>query len=249
MRIAVLYDIHGNLPALEAVLADVLRDPVDRIVVGGDVALGPMPHLVLRRLRSCGCPVEFVRGNCDVALLDGAAGRPSTLVNESFAPLLRWNADQLTDEERRFLGTWPLTRRLLVPPLGEVLFCHATPRDVNEIFTVETAEDVLLPIMAAAEANVVVCGHTHMPFDRPVGPTRVVNPGSVGMPFGHAGADWLLLGPNVEFRHKDYDTDAAAEQILRSGYPAAEAFVANNLRRQPAVTDMLKLYRSRELRP
>jgi predicted phosphodiesterase len=247
VRIAVLNDIHGNLPALEAVLDQVGRAGVDRIVVGGDVFPGPMPHLVLRRLRDINVPVDFIYGNGEIAMLEQIAGTVPKLVPESYRPMVRWNADQLDDAERSALAAWPMTLRLNVPPLGDVLFCHATPRNENEIFTERTAEDRLAPIFDATNAALVVCGHTHMPFDRRVSRTRVVNTGSVGMPFGPAGADWLILGPDVDLRHTDYDLDAAADSIRRSGYPGADEFAEKYVLHPPTAAEILQIYGKHEL--
>jgi predicted phosphodiesterase len=249
MRIAVVNDIHGNLPALEAVLDDVRGAGIDRIVVGGDVFPGPMPQLVLRALRDVGVPVDFIYGNGEIAVREHLAGKVPALVPEAYRPLIRWDADQLDDAERDRIASWPMTLHLDVPPLGDVLFCHATPRNENEIFTELTAEDRLLPIFDAANAAVIVCGHTHMQFDRMVGRTRVVNAGSVGMPFGPAGADWLLLGPDIELRHTAYDLDAAAERIRRSGYPGAEEFAAKYVLNPPTTEQMLNIYGQHELKP
>src|SRR4029077_18235739 len=127
-------------------------------------------------------------------------------------------------EQAAAIARWPLTVTLRVPPLGEVLFCHATPRNENEIFTKLTREARMLEIFGGVTAALVVCGHTHMPFDRSAGAVRVVNAGSVGMPFGATGADWLLLGPGVEFRHTTYDLDRAATRIRATAYPKAEEF-------------------------
>jgi|SRR5262245_14066522 len=248
MRIAVLNDIHGNLPALEAVLEEVRRAEVDRIVVGGDVFPGPTPHLVLRRLHDVELPVDFIYGNGEVAILEQLAGKVPALVPEAYRPLIRWNAEQLDAGERAAVASWPLTLRVQAPPIGDVLFCHATPRNENEIFTQATAEDRLLPIFDAVNAAMVVCGHTHMPFDRMVGRTRVVNTGSVGMPFGPAGADWLILGPDVELRHTAYDLEAAAERIRGSDYPGAEEFAAKYVLNPPSTEEILKLYSGYELK-
>jgi predicted phosphodiesterase len=251
MRVAVLNDIHGNLPALEAVLDQLSGEAVDRIVVGGDVFPGPMPHLVLRRLRDAGVPVDFIYGNGEVVVLEQLAGQVPRLLPESYRPSVRWNAEQLDAAERDQVAGWPFTLRLHVPPLGplaDVLFCHATPRNENEIFTHETEESRLLPIFDAARAAVVVCGHTHMPFDRTVGRTRVVNAGSVGMPFGPAGADWLILGPDVQLRHTDYDLHAAAQRIRESGYPSAEEFAAKYVLNPPSAAEMLKTFGQHELK-
>jgi len=248
MRIGVLNDIHGNLPALEAILAEIGRIGVDRIVVGGDVVPGPMPHLVLERLQAFGVPVDFIYGNGEVAVLEQLAGKAPALVPEAYRPMIRWSADQLDVTQRESLARWPMTLRLDVPPIGDVLFCHATPRNENEIFTPETSDDLLIPVFEPAHAAVVVCGHTHIQFDRHVGETRVVNAGSVGMPFGRAGADWLTIGPDVELQHTDYDLEAAAEQVRRSGYPAAEEFATNVILNPPSTSAMMALFAKHELK-
>jgi predicted phosphodiesterase len=248
MRVAVLYDIHGNLPALDAVLHEVSTSAIDRIVVGGDVFPGPMPHLVLRRLGSAGLPVDYILGNGEVALLEHLAGEHPKRMPEIYRPHIRWNAEQLDDAEPRAIAAWPKTMRLNIPPLGDVLFCHATPRDENEIFTAATAEERLIPVFDPANAAIVVCGHTHMPFDRTVGRTRVVNAGSVGMPFGPAGADWLILGAAVELRHTNYDLARAADRVRQSEYPGADEFATKFILDPPTAADMLKIYSAHELK-
>jgi predicted phosphodiesterase len=247
MRLAVLYDIHGNLPALEAVLDDLRDAPVDRIVVGGDVLLGPMPHPVLQRLLSLDRPVDFIHGNCETAVLDHLAGRTPRSVPSQYHSLIRWNAEQLDRAEREAVASWPMTRRLDVPPIGTALFCHATPRNDNEIFTERTPADRLIALFEPLDVSLVVCGHTHMPFDRIVGSTRVVNAGSVGMPFGNPGADWLLVGPDVELRHTEYDLEAAAERIRGSGYPGAEEFATKYVLNPPPADAVLAAYAQHEL--
>src|SRR5438067_4556808 len=146
MRLAVLNDIHGNLPALEAVLDEVGRSSVDQIVVGGDVFPGPGSHLVLTRLLDFGLPIEFIYGNGETAILEHLAGKIPPLVPESYRPHIRWNADQLDGAQRQMIASWPMTLRRSVPPLGEVPFCHATPRNENEIFTEMTGEARLAPV-------------------------------------------------------------------------------------------------------
>jgi predicted phosphodiesterase len=194
MLVAALYDIHGNLPALEAVLQEIRRLGVGRVVVGGDVLPGPMPRETLRCLLNLDIPVEFICGNGEVAVLEARAGRHPASVQEQHRPLIDWTAQQLSPEEEHVLTSWPKTLQIEIPGLGDVLFCHATPRNENEIFTRLTADERLVPVFAGLKVRLVVCGHTHMQFDRRIGGIRVVNAGSVGMPFGEAGADWLLLG-------------------------------------------------------
>jgi predicted phosphodiesterase len=127
-----------------------------------------------------------------------------------------------------------------------VLFCHGTPRSETEVFTRLTSEDRLRPIFEGLDASVVVCGHTHMQFDRMIGRTRVVNAGSVGMPFGKPGAYWVLLGPVVELRHTHYDLPQAADSFRKSSYPLAPDN-AQNLLEPPTEHKMLELFGKAEV--
>lgn len=248
MRVAVLYDIHGNLPALEAVLHDVDRLGVDRLVIGGDVVPGPMPRESLARLLDLERPVQFIQGNGEAAALEERAGRPASGVPEQFREVVRWSGRQLTDDQARLAAAWPPT--LALEHDGHrVLFCHATPRSQTELFTRETTEDKLRPVFDAAGAPLVVCGHTHMQFDRRVGATRVINAGSVGMPFGAPGAYWLLLAPEPELRHTAYDLTVAANLIRTTRYPQANQFAARNVLQPPSEAEMLALYGRAELTP
>ena len=247
-RVAALYDVHGNLPALEAVLEDVRRAGVDEIVVGGDVVPGPMPRETLARLLDVGVPTRFIHGNGDREVLATMRGTESGAVPEQFREAMRWNARQLQPDYEDVLASWPDTLRLTIEGLGDVLFCHATPRNDTEIFSRLTPEDKLLPIFDAAGADVVVCGHTHMQFDRTVGRTRVANAGSVGMPFGEPGAFWLLLGPGVEPRRTTYDLAQAAARIRSTAYPQAQDFAAKYVLQPPTEETMLDTYARAELK-
>jgi predicted phosphodiesterase len=248
-RVAALYDIHGNLPALEAVLAELAREVLDEIVIGGDVVPGPMVRETVARLQELTVPVHYIRGNCEVAVLSQISGpEPAwyTKIPESAKATIRWQAQQLDPSLERLLGGWPMTYRTMVDGLGGVLFCHATPRHENEVFTNLTPEERLRPLFEPLGVDVVVCGHTHMQFDRTVGTTRVVNAGSVGMPFGEAGADWLLLGPGIDLRHTSYDLERAAERVRTSAYPDdfAEQYILN----PPAAAAMLDAFTAFSLR-
>jgi predicted phosphodiesterase len=259
MRVAALYDIHGNLPALEAILQDVREADVDQIVVGGDVIPGPMPRETLGRLLDLDLPTHFIHGNGELAILAQMAGDRGGSVTywgtmtgarppESIIEIYRWTASQLQPEFEPVLALWSKTLQLEIDGLGQVLFCHSTPRSETEGFTRLTPEDRLLPIFGGLEARVVVCGHTHMQFDRMVGRTRVVNAGSVGMPFGEPGAYWLLLGPNVQLRHTSYDLAKAAECIRATSYPQAEDFTARNVLQPPSEKEMLEAFSKAELK-
>jgi predicted phosphodiesterase len=247
MRVAAIYDVHGNLPALEAVLADVRREAVDLVVVGGDVVPGPMPREALECLLSLDLPVRFVRGNGDRMVAEVMAGEGDGVPEQARAAV-EWTARQLRPEHGRILAGWPATLRIDVDGLGGVLFCHATPRSDSEIFTRRTADDRLLPLFDGLGADLVVCGHTHMQLDRTIGQTRVVNAGSVGMPFGPPGAYWLLLDRDVRPRRTQYDLEAAATRIRATSDPQAEAFATGNVLRPPSEDAMLDAFSGAELR-
>ena len=257
MRFAALYDIHGNLPALEAVLRDIRQADVDQIVVGGDVVPGPLPCEALRRLLDLDLPSHFIHGNGELAILAQMVGARTGSVTywgttlgarppESIVEIYRWTAAQLQPDLEPVLAHWPKTLQLEIDGLGQVLFCHSTPRSETEVFTRLTSEDRLLPIFEGLDARVVVCGHTHMQFDRMIGRTRVVNAGSVGMPFGEPGAYWLLLGSDVQLRHTPYDPAKAAECIRATSYPQAEDFAAHNVLQPPSEKEMLEAFANAE---
>jgi predicted phosphodiesterase len=259
MRVAALYDIHGNLPALEAVLQEIRETKVDQIVVGGDVIPGPMSRETLERLQDLDLPTHFICGNGELAILaqmardrGGSVTYWGTMTGarppESIIEIYHWTVSQLQPEFEQVLARWPKTLQLEIDGLGQVLFCHSTPRSETEGFTRLTSEDRLLPIFEGLDAHVVVCGHTHMQFDRMVGRTRVVNAGSVGMPFGKPGAYWLLLGPDVQLRHIPYDLAKAAECIRATSYPQAEEFAARNVLQPPSEKEMLEAFSKAELK-
>ncbi|HLA08795.1 MAG TPA: metallophosphoesterase family protein [Anaerolineales bacterium] len=248
MRVAAIYDIHGNLPALEAVLQEIRQADVDHVVVGGDVVPGPMPRETLTCLLDLNVPVQFIQGNGEVEVLAQMAGVDTGTVPERFREVVRWVAQQLHPEYEQVLASWPKTLRIEIRGLGQVLFCHATPRSDTEIFTRLTSEDRLLPVFEGLNVPVVVCGHTHMQFDRTIGRIRVVNAGSVGMPYGEPGADWLLLGPNVQLRHTSYDLTKAAERIRDTQYPQAQEFAAQNVLQPPSEGEALEVFSKGELK-
>jgi putative phosphoesterase len=242
MRVAALYDIHGNLPALEAVLKDIRVAGVDCVVVGGDVLPGPMPVEALTCLSNLDIPVRFIHGNGDRVVLAQITGKDISEVPERFQDVIRWTAEQLHPEHETLLASWPPTYRVEVGGLGEVLFCHATPRNDTECFTRLTPEDRLIPVFAGVNVSLVICGHTHMQFDRTIGSVRVVNAGSVGMPFSQPrGAYWLLLGPDVQLRCTAYDFADATERIRGVDYPQADLH-------PPTEAESLELFAQTEVR-
>ncbi len=218
------------------------------MVIGGDVVQGPMPRERLLLLLKLDLPIQFLAGNGELAVQAEAEGRDSG-VAEPQRRGVQWNTGQLTTRELELLQTWPQTLRLRTPALGEILFCHATPHNPNDLITRLTPDAEMAAIFAEAGADVLVCGHTHMQFDRTLGDFRVVNAGSVGMPFGPPGACWLLLGDKIELRRTKYDLEAAAELIRQSAYPEAASFAASNVLTRPSEKQMLEAFGPRAPRP
>jgi putative phosphoesterase len=209
VRVAALYDIHGNLPALDAVLAEV---DADVILVGGDFAAGPWPAETLERLRGLNGDVRFIRGNADREVVEEHQG---------LAPpeVMDFVRGKLSEEQRAFLGSLPLTATV-----DRTLFCHATPRNDEEIFTRDSPEDRWRAALAGVDADIVVCGHTHVQFDRHIGDIRLINAGSIGMPYEEEpGAYWALLGPDVELRRTAYEPGDIAAAGWPGEWPSATA--------------------------
>ena len=246
MRVAAIYDIHGNLPALEAVLRDIAQAQVDLVVVGGDVVAGPMPRETLACLLNLSVPVQFIQGNADREVAAQMVGADAGAVPEHVRALARWVARQMQPEHAWLLAGWPQTLRLRMRGLGEVLFCHATPRSDTEVFTRLTPEERLRPIFDGLDVSLIVCGHTHMQFERNVAGTRVVNAGSVGMPYGEPGAYWLMIESDVHFRRTPYDLGEAAARILATDYPQAQDFAANNILQTPSEAEALAAFSQME---
>jgi putative phosphoesterase len=210
VKIAALYDIHGNLPALEAVLLEL--DQVDLVLVGGDVVWGPWPQETMEALRSL-AHVEFITGNADRDVFDRADGRWKQ-VND-------WCAERLADEQLAFLRSRPATFTA-----DGALFCHGSPRRDTDKITVGTPSARIAGWCADVQEPTVVCGHTHAQFERQVGRWRIVNPGSVGNPFGDLGAYWAILDGNLEFKFTPYDVQMTARKIRATGFPYGEQMAA-----------------------
>jgi putative phosphoesterase len=243
MKIAALYDIHGNLPALEAVLNEIDREEVDVIVVGGDIVPGPMSRDVLEVLQSLGDRVRWIRGNCErdvVEAFDG--GTFSHIKSKDVRESTMWTAGQMERRHRDFMAGLPEKLSFRLEGVGEVLFCHGSPRSDMEILTVATPEERLREALAGVKEDVVVCGHTHMQFNRMCEGKRVVNAGSVGMPYGDPGAYWLLLGPHVSLRKTNYDLESAAELVRKTGYPLAQDFADNNILKPETAQEAIEYF-------
>jgi predicted phosphodiesterase len=222
MPVAALADIHGNVQALDAVLADPRLATAEPIVVLGDVVAGAFPRETLERLSALGERVRVLRGNADRHVLEGT--------DEDSA----WVRDRLGPERLSELRAWPLSFAIEVGALGSIRCCHATPSDDEAILTRLTPDSEFAAALAGTAESVVVGGHTHVQIDRRTGSWRFVSVGSVGLPYERQlGAYWALLGPDVALLRTEYDVEAAAAAARRSGQPRGEE-IAELLLRPPA---------------
>lgn len=244
MKIAALYDIHGNLPALNAVLKELEEIKPDSIVVGGDIVSGPMPKQSLERVLSLNETANFIRGNGDREVVMAFDGKtlPSAM-SEKGREKTQWVSKQLTKAQRDFLSKLPTTITVSADGLGDILFCHATPSSDEDIFTPLTSQEKVTDIFSDVQQKTVICGHTHMQFERQAGDTRIFNAGSVGMPFAdEPGAYWILVSPDgVEFHRTTYDFEKAAREIKASEDPQGNEFAERNVLDIPTAKEAAKL--------
>ncbi|MFF4118477.1 metallophosphoesterase family protein [Streptomyces sp. NPDC001714] len=243
-RVAVLSDIHGVLPALEAVLAEPDVAAADRIVLTGDITAGPQPAETIDVLRDLGDRVLWLSGNADRELVEYRRGERAGIPD----PIGPFAAAALRDDQVDFLAALPGTATLTVRGLGRVLFCHATPRDDEEIVLVDSPLDRWAEVFGsvAPDVGTVVCGHTHMPYLRLAHGRLVVNPGSVGMPYGRPGAHWCLLGPGADLRVTRYDIPAAVARVVAEcAHPDIEEWADYFLRARASDGEALGVFGAR----
>ncbi|MFF0224963.1 metallophosphoesterase family protein [Streptomyces sp. NPDC004629] len=244
-RIAVLSDVHGVLPALEAVLAEPDVAAADRIVLTGDLAAGPQPAEVIDLLRAQGERVLWISGNADRELVEFRRGERDDIPD----PIAPFAAEALRADQVDLLAGLPTSLTLDVTGLGPVLFCHATPRDDEEVVLVDSRAERWAEVFTGLDPAVrtVVCGHTHMPYVRLAHGRLVVNPGSVGMPYGRPGAHWCLLGPGADLRVTPYDIPAAvARLVAECAYPDIAAWADYFLHARATDTEVLEQFGPRD---
>ncbi len=245
--VAVLSDIHGVLPALERVLQEPAIAGAELIVVTGDHTWGPQPTEVLDRLTSLGEAAALVRGNADRELLQMSHGIDIGLADD---PLSVWGAAQLRPHHQRVLEAMPEQITIEVDGFGPIRFCHATPRDDEEVVLVDSRPgrwaDVLSDL--PEEVRTVVCGHTHMPFVRLVDGRLVVNPGSVGLPYGRAGAHWAILtGGTVTMGRTPIEAEELVDEVVAgSRLPGVAEWAEENLRNPASDIEAIQTFGPRD---
>jgi predicted phosphodiesterase len=217
VKVLALYDIHGNVEALDAVLADSSAAAPDAIVVGGDAVPGPFARAVLDRLDALSCSLYFIRGNGERETAEAAvATRPPADDDDLAGVTAAVTASELGVDRARALGDLPL-----IVKLDGVLYCHATPRADDEMVTRVSTPARFAKVLAGVDARVVIAGHSHQQDDRKVGTVRFVNAGSVGLPYeGDGAARWVWVVDGApELRSTAYDAKAAGTRMLAAGWP------------------------------
>jgi predicted phosphodiesterase len=224
-QVAVVSDVHANVTALTAVLAEIETVGVDLIVSCGDLTWGSQPDETISLMRSLGDRALFVRGNGERAALELSGTSRTALARTAQSPRESWVPSLHSADSLAFVAAIPFSIVVDITGLGPVRFCHGSPRSDTEIVTPATPDGRFAELCAGIDEQVLVTGHTHLQFDRRVAGRRSVNPGSVGLPYheGEPGtAYWALLGPDVELRQTRYDVSAATAVGVRLGDPGAE---------------------------
>jgi putative phosphoesterase len=207
-RIAVVADVHGNAPALEAVLAEADREGAELLVSCGDLTWGPLPRETLRLVEPWRARARFVRGNADRALGEDDGDRAE------------WLRARHGEEGIALVTAFEPAVVVEHDSLGPIRFTHGSPRSDEECVTVRTPEERVREFLAGVDEQVVFTAHTHVQYDRVVDGTRLVNAGSVGLPYeDRPGAYWALVADDVELRRTEYDVERAVELYRESGDP------------------------------
>jgi putative phosphoesterase len=222
-RVAVISDMHGNAPALEAVLAQIDQAHVDRIICLGDATWGSKPEETRFLLETLGDSAIFIRGNGERALHELRQGRDGTERE-------RWMLENHSPATYEFLETFVESAVVTIAGLGAVRFCHGSPRSDEELITPETPAARMRALIRGVPERTLVSGHTHLQFDRQVAGIRSLNPGSVGMPYHELpGAFWAILGPGVELRRTEYDLQETIRSYRASGDPMTDQMIGTLL--------------------
>lgn len=244
--VVVLSDVHGVLPVLDSVLAEPLVRSADRIVVTGDHAAGPMPVETLDRLVELGDRVVLVAGNADRDMAAQARGKESGEI----PGVTEWGSSLLRPDQVDLLERMPHPVILHITGFGEVVFCHGTPRDINEVVLVDTRIEKWAEVFADLPESIhtVVGGHTHMPFVRLVDRRLVVNPGSIGMPYGTGAASWAHLeGGNVAIHRTPIDVESVSRELReRSGFDRINEWIEEYIVSPASDVDAIRAFGPRD---
>jgi putative phosphoesterase len=215
MLLGVVSDIHGNLPALQAVVAELEREHLDELVCLGDVALGPQPSKTLDLIRVLGCPI--VMGNWDAWALDGFPEAEGELPRR-FVEQGEWWARTLSSEDRAFMGTFQQRVELRLGG-ADILGFHGSPSSYDDMILATTPHETLVRMLDGCDQPLFLCGHSHVQLVRVIQGRLLVNPGSIGLPFrGVAAGEPQLISPWAEYALVHIDTARVSVDLRRTRY-------------------------------
>jgi predicted phosphodiesterase len=215
MRVGLISDIHGNLLALEAVLAELERDRPDRLVCLGDVVAGPRANEALARIRALDCPV--IMGNWDAWSVDGMP-EPATPVEEKLYANGAYWAERLTADDRDFIRTFEARIELELGPGGRPLCFHGSPKSYDDWIVATTPDNEVAEMLAGYDAPILIGGHTHLQMVRRYEGALLLNPGSVGMPFERWSPEDVKIAPRAEYAVLTASDGRLAVDLRRIGY-------------------------------
>lgn len=236
----IISDIHGVFPALRAVLEEESANPSEVLIVLGDSLAGPMPNETRELLQLHASRMVAILGNADREIMAVHYGTDQYTHQGVF----QHAADSLNQSSLTWLASLPAFESLNLTGIGEVLICHATPQNDEDVVVVDSTIDRWNQVFdgLSEQVKLVLMGHTHMPFQRLVNRRRVINPGSVGLPYGGSGAHWVRISDGViETRITHFDIpNAIGEIVANSGFADARSWATEMLNSTSSDVDALK---------
>jgi predicted phosphodiesterase len=217
MRVGLIADIHGNLLALDAVLAELAAEGVDEIVCLGDVAVGPQTAEALERIAEIPC--RTVLGNWDKYVVDGFPS-PRSELERKFIEMGEWWSEQLGSEHRDVIRGFEQVVEVALTPATKLLAFHGSPRSLEDGILSTTPDDEVERMLVGFHAPLMVAGHTHFAMARQHGSGLLVNPGSVGLPFSRLAPVMRML-PCTQYAVVSAEDDRFSVELRRSSFDAA----------------------------
>jgi len=236
VRVALISDIHGNLFALDAVLAELEHESYDQLICLGDVAVGPQPRESLARVRELECPV--IKGNWDAAFVDGMPPAGDQVTQKLVDVGAFW-AEALTPEDRDYIRTFVPTSELELEGGGTLLCFHGSPNAYDDWIFATTPDEDVERMLDGFDAPLLAGGHTHLQMIRRLEQGVLVNPGSVGLPFRRWWPSTVRIAPWAEYgfltvgdgklaidlRRTSFDVEAMLRLCRASGMPHADWWI------------------------
>jgi len=245
MNIAIISDMHGNCTALDAVLADLQKDSVDRVVCLGDaIQGGPQPAQVVARLRELGCPV--VMGNADAWLLTGEETGNENIPEErlrKMQTIREWMLTQLSEDDRTFIAGFQPTVEIALGDDRNLLCFHGSPASFDDVILPQTSEEDFQRYLGAYAAHILTGGHTHMQQIRRIGDSFFFNPGSVGLAYSHTQSEEnFRADPWAEYAVLTIEEERTRLEFRRVPFDVSELINAYRTSGRPYADDAVKQY-------